>query len=255
MGLEPRLLPCLDDIDRASDLPVWRRILDQDELDRVSVIIPALNEASGIASALVSVHRGEPAEVFVVDGGSTDATGTLAARSGATVIFSRPGRARQMNAGAARATGDVLLFLHADTTLPSNWGHVVVESLGQPGVAAGAFGFQIAASVRGKRMLEWATNWRSRRGGLPYGDQALFLKRAVFEEEGGFADLPIMEDYELARRLRRRGRIVTVTEPAITSGRRWERLGVLRATLRNQLVIAGYHLGVQPQRLAAFYRK
>jgi rSAM/selenodomain-associated transferase 2/rSAM/selenodomain-associated transferase 1 len=257
MNLVPRLLPQLDDIDRPSDLPVWRRSIERDESGprRITVIIPALNEASGIGSTLESVHRGKPEEVLVVDGGSTDATSTLAARSGATVMFSGPGRGRQMNAGAARAGGNVLLFLHADTTLPSNWTQVVKEALSQSGVVAGAFGFQIAAPVPGKRMLEWATNWRSRRLGMPYGDQALFVGRGTFEEEGGFADVPIMEDYELVRRLRRRGRIVTVAEVAVTSGRRWQRLGVLRATWRNQLVIAGFHLGIRPQKLAAFYRK
>ena len=148
----------------------------------------------------------------------------------------------------------MLLFLHADTTLPSNWTQVVKEALSQSGVVAGAFGFQIAAPVPGKRMLEWATNWRSRRRGMPYGDQALFLGRRTFEEEGGFADLPIMEDYELVKRLRRAGSIITATNSAITSGRRWRRLGIVRTTFMNKLMVAGYRLGVCPHRLARLYR-
>jgi uncharacterized protein len=126
--------------------------------------------------------------------------------------------------------------------------------LNGPQVALGAFSFQIAGNAPGQRILEWTVNWRSRRRRLPYGDQALFLRRATFEEEGGFAALPIMEDYEFVRRLRRRGRIITVAARAVTSGRRWRQLGFLRATLRNQVVIAGYHLGVRPDKLAEYYR-
>ncbi len=255
-GLQARLLHPLDDIDRPGDLPVWRRFVDQEEpsASRISVLIPALNEAENIAATLESVQRGNPHELIVVDGGSTDDTTRLASSSGALVLPSKPGRARQMNAGAARATGNLLLFVHADTILPPNWARVVAETLARPWVVAGAFGFQIAAEFPGRRFLEWGTNWRSRRRQMPYGDQAVFLRQATFEEEGGFANLPIMEDYEFMRRLRRRGRILTVPERAITSGRRWKRLGVVRATVRNKLMIAGYHLGVSPHKLAEFYR-
>ena len=127
------------------------------------------------------------------------------------------------------------------------------ETLRQPGTAAGAFQFRIAGDFPGKRWVEWTTNWRSRHCQLPYGDQALFLRRSSFEELGGYADLPIMEDYELVRRLRRRGRVVTADKAAITSGRRWQKLGFLRTTLINRLVVAGYRLGVNPHRLARFY--
>jgi rSAM/selenodomain-associated transferase 2 len=219
------------------------------------VIIPTLNEAGSILASLKSVQQESPHEVIVVDGGSADATCPLAADSGARIVVSKARRATQMNAGAARATGDLLLFLHADTTLPRLWSRLVAGALGSSGVSAGAFGFAIAADFSGKRIVEWGTNWRSRRRQMPYGDQALFLRRELFEEEGGFADLPIMEDYEFVRRLRRRGRIVTLAERAITSGRRWQQLGVFRTTLRNQLMIAGYHLGICPDTLASAYRR
>jgi rSAM/selenodomain-associated transferase 2/rSAM/selenodomain-associated transferase 1 len=255
--IKPDLLARLDDIDRPEDLAVWRRLVEHEESTgpRISVIIPALNEAAEIVSTLDSVQRETPHEVMVVDGGSIDETRSLAAGSGATVISSRPGRAWQMNAGAAQASGNLLVFLHADTILPSNWARTVVESLGCPRVALGAFGFQIAGNLPGKQIVEWTANWRSRWCKLPYGDQALFLRRAAFEEEGGFADLPIMEDYEFVRRLRRRGRIITVAQKALTSARRWQRFGVLHTTLRNQLIIAGYHLGMNPRTLAEFYRR
>ena len=122
------------------------------------------------------------------------------------------------------------------------------------GAQPGAFCFRIAGHFPGKSLIERFTGWRSRWLRRPYGDQGIFLTRALFEEMGGFADMPILEDYELVRRLRRYGRLITAEEAAYTSGRRWQKLGGLRATLRNQSILAGYHLGLSPQRLARFYR-
>lgn len=258
IGIKPALLPELADVDRPSDLALWRSLAEAEESGprEISVIIPALNEAASIASTLEAVRQQKgPHEVIVVDAGSTDDTCLLAVGVGARVIASRPNRATQMNAGAAKATGNLFLFLHADTILPPNWQALVLETLSRPNIVAGAFGFEIGADIRGKRVVEWATNWRSHWRQMPYGDQGLFLRRELFEEEGGFADLPIMEDYEFIRRLRRRGKIFTAAERAITSGRRWRRLGVLQTTFRNKLIIAGYHLGVSPSKLASFYRK
>jgi rSAM/selenodomain-associated transferase 2 len=256
LNLTPALLPPLDDIDRPEDLPVWERIAraEDGDLQRVSVIIPTLDESGGILPTLESVVRGSPLEMLVVDGGSSDGTPELAQKTGATVLRSKPSRARQMNAGAAMANGNVLLFLHADTILPQGWTSVVSRVMQNTQVAAGAFGFLVAEDFPGRRMLERAVNWRSRRFQMPYGDQALFLRRSLFEEIGGFANLPIMEDYELVRRLHRHGRIIMSSLPAITSGRRWRRYGLIRVTLKNQLMIAGFRLGLQPQTLARFYR-
>ncbi len=255
MGLKPALLQSRDDLDRPEDVAAWKRLVEADDTDlsRVSVIIPALNEAAQIAATLENARQGSPHEIIVVDGGSTDGTGEIARAAGAKVIQSKPGRARQMNAGAARATGNVLLFLHADTVLPENWMRVVKDTLGKPGVVAGSFGFRVAESFPGRWLVEWTTNLRSRWFQNPYGDQTQFLRRALFEELGGFADLPIMEDYELNQRLRRRGRVATSAAAAITSGRRWKKLGVIRTTLINKMMIAGYHLGVCPHKLARFY--
>lgn len=254
---KPALLQPLDDLDRPDDVAAWKRLIqtDDNDLTRISVIIPALNEAAHIAATLEHARKGSPHEIIVVDGGSNDGTCEVAQRLGATMIQSKPGRARQMNAGAAQATGNVLLFLHADTMLPHNWTRVVTGTLEQPGVVAGSFGFRVAESFPGRWLVEWTTNVRSRWFQNPYGDQTQFLRRAVFEELGGFADLPIMEDYELNQRLRKLGRVATARAVAITSGRRWKRLGVVRTTLTNKAMVAGFHLGVCPHKLARMYRR
>jgi len=256
LRLSPILLTTLVDIDRPEDIPVWNDLVRTEDIDveRVSVIIPALNESAGILATLKSVREGNPFEILVVDGGSSDSTLDIAQKTGATVLRSKPGRARQMNAGAAKARGNVLLFLHADTLLAPQWSTEVSRILQDEQVAAGAFTFRAAENFRGKRMLERAVDWRSRWFRLPYGDQALFVRCALFEELGGFAELPVMEDYELVGRLRHRGQIAVSSFPATTSGRRWRRYGVLRVMLKNQLMIAGFRLGMAPERLARFYQ-
>ena len=234
------LLPCLSDVDLPEDLP-----------EKISVIIPALNEEEYLAQTLERVHEGFNVEILVVDGGSTDGTRALLKEC----LICPDGRAGQQNLGAREASGDILLFLHADTILPDGWDRVVRDTLSDPAVALGAFTFRIKEPMRGMKFIEDTANWRSRRGRLPYGDQGLFLRRDTFEEAGGFPDLPIMEDYAFVRSLRRRGRIVTVPEAALTSGRRWRRYGVFRVTVINKLMILGYHLGIPIQKLAAFYRR
>jgi uncharacterized protein len=255
-GIEPILLAPLSDLDVPGDLYAWNHIADAEDADlsRISVIIPALNEAQYITATLQSAQRGRPHEILVVDGGSTDDTVALARAAGARVIHSLPGRARQMNAGAAQAAGNALVFLHADTLLPGDYPEVVAGTLRDPAVAAGAFRFRMGEKLAGQWFIEWTANLRSRWRHSPYGDQALFLRRSLFEEIGGFAALPIMEDCEIVRRLRNRGRVVTAASAAITSGRRWRRLGLFRASFINKLVILGYLCGVSPARLAAFYR-
>jgi hypothetical protein len=256
INVKPALLSSLNDLDLPGDLPAWKRIADAEDSGpcRISVVIPAVNEAQYITTTLQSAQRGQPREILVVDGGSTDDTVPLARAAGARVIHSQPGRARQMNAGAAQATGNALVFLHADTLLPGDYPEVVAGTLREPAVAAGAFRFRMGEKLAGQWLIEWTANLRSRWRQSPYGDQALFLRKSLFEEMGGFAGLPIMEDSEIVRRLRKHGRVVTASAAAITSGRRWHRLGLFRTTLINKLVILGYLCGVSPDRLAAFYR-
>jgi rSAM/selenodomain-associated transferase 2 len=159
-----------------------------------------------------------------------------------------------MNAGAALASGDILLFLHADTRLSEGFEDHVQDALAGPGVAAGAFKLKIDSNTRGLRLTERVANWRSRTLQMPYGDQALFLKKEVFWGLEGFPPFPIMEDFELVRRLRRRGRIELAPGWATTSARRWQQVGVTRTWLLNQLVVTAYLCGVSTHRLARWYR-
>ncbi len=250
-GYPLRTLEPLADIDRPEDLDVWYSVRGRTK-PRVSVIIPALNEEAAVARAVESAMTVQMAEVIVVDGGSRDRTSAVAASSGASVILSRKGRAIQMNAGAARASGDVLVFLHADTVLPVGYDLAIARTLDRPGTAAGAFRLSIAGGSRSLRVIESLVHWRSTALGLPYGDQAIFLTAEVFRRVGGFPELPIMEDLELTRRLKPLGQIRIAPEPVVTSARRWHEGGVWRTTLRNQFYLAAYFAGVRVERIAAW---
>jgi len=221
----------------------------------LTVIIPAFNEEASIASAINSARRAENVEVLVVDGGSTDATARIAREGGARVIVTLTGRAFQMNAGAEAASGDALLFLHADTRLPPGYDKHVRRILARPGVAAGAFRLGIRASGVSVRLVEHMANLRSRYLHLPYGDQAVFLEKKRFAQVGGFPELPIMEDFALVRHLSKLGRIALAPAAVSTSGRRWVRMGIWRTTWINQTVLAAYVLGVPPERIQRFYRR
>ena len=163
------------------------------------------------------------------------------------------GRARQMNAGAAAAQGQVLLFLHADTRLPLGWQHEVERILALPGVAAGAFAFRLDQRPAGLRFIELSVTVRCALAGLPYGDQGLFLTRRLFQRAGGFPDLPIMEDCEMIRRLRLLGRVALSPAPAVTSARRWRQRGLLATTGLNLLVVGAFYLGFSPAFLRRLY--
>jgi rSAM/selenodomain-associated transferase 2 len=220
----------------------------------ISVVIPALNEAANIATAIESALAGGASEVLVVDGGSSDDTVAIAEAAGARVFVEATNRARQLNVGAKKATGDVLLFLHADTSLPTNFRSAVEKTLFSHGVAAGAFSLAIDAKGARYRIVEAVVAIRNHLSKLPYGDQATFVLAKTFTAMDGFADMPIMEDYEFVRRSRRHGRTVILPLRVRTSSRRWQRLGVVRTAILNFFIIAAYHLGVAPDRLAVWYR-
>ncbi|MEH1942830.1 MAG: TIGR04283 family arsenosugar biosynthesis glycosyltransferase [Nostoc sp.] len=222
---------------------------------KISIIIPAINEAGNIKKAIATTQANLNIEVIVVDGGSSDDTVAIAQSLNVKVISSSPGRAAQMNAGAVAASGEILLFLHADTCLPTGFDDMVRTALQQPGSVAGAFKLRIDASLLSLRWVELGVNLRSHFYQMPYGDQAIFLTKAVFQEIGGFPELPIMEDFELMRRLKRTGRIVIIPTPVVTSARRWLQKGVFKTTLLNQLVIIAYLLGVSPERIRRWYRR
>ena len=220
---------------------------------RISVIVPTLNEQACLAAALDAVALAAGDELIVVDAGSTDGTPGIARRYTSQFYQGPRGRAKQMNDGARHAGGDVLLFLHADTLLPADGLETVRRALQQPGAVGGAFRLVITPATPALRLVAWGTNLRSRFGGLPYGDQALFVSRRVFEDLGGYDDVPFMEDIRLVQALRRRGRLTILPQAVATSGRRWQRDGVLFTTARNILLMTLYFCGVQPATLKRWY--
>ncbi len=219
---------------------------------RLSVIIPTLDERELIGAAIDRVRTGDPWEIIVADGQSTDGTATAAETHGARLVVSAPGRGRQMNAAAAVATGDVLLFLHADTALPPEFTRHVAEAMARPNVVAGAFELGIDAPHRALRLIEAAVNRRSRLFGLPYGDQAIFLRAPTFHRIGGYPEADAMEDFALIRRLRRHGRIEIAPVSVSTSARRWLAGGIWRTTILNQACVAAWLLGVSGRRIASW---
>ena len=216
---------------------------------RITVVIPALNEEACLARAIRSVAA--DAEVIVVDGCSRDRTREIAEGEGARVLSCPPSRGAQLRVGARCATGEWLLFLHADTWLEAGWADDVRDL--RPDAVGGAFRLAIEAPGRGYRLVEAAVALRARLFALPYGDQGLFVRKTVHDRMGGVADLPLMEDVDFVRRLKQEGRLSLARRRAFTSPRRWERHGLLGATVRNWGVLALYAAGVAPARLARMY--
>ena len=221
----------------------------------ISSIIPTLNEAQSLTATLKSAQATVDVETIVVDGGSSDETAELARTFAATLLVVAGGRAKQLNAGARAATGDVLLFLHGDTRLPERFAEHVLNLLATPGTVAGAFKLGIDGTAIGLRVVEKLANFRSRLFQMPYGDQAIFTRSDLFHSIGGFPDMPIMEDFVFVRRLKKEGRIALAPVAVTTSSRRWLKVGILKTTLINQVVLLAYFLGSDPKQLARWYRR
>lgn len=224
----------------------------------ISVIIPVLNEGQAINSLidhLRSLEQGAEVEILVVDGDPDGSTLKSLNRPGVIGLHSCAGRALQMNTGAERAGGGVLLFLHADTRLPARAFTLISQGLRPPDIMAGAFDLKIDSQHPGLTLISRVGSLRSRLTRVPYGDQAIFVQRRFFLELGGYRPIPIMEDLDLMHRIRKQGQpIVILDAPALTSPRRWEREGMVLGTLRNWGLRLLYHLGVSPIRLAGWYK-
>lgn len=222
---------------------------------KISIIVPALNEADGITAMLAELaplrERGH--EVIVVDGGSSDGTAARARRVADRVASAPRGRSRQMNAGAALARGEVLLFLHADTRLPEDADARILQGLAASGRAWGRFDVRIEGASLCLPVIALFMNLRSRVTGIATGDQAIFVLREAFERTGGFPPLELMEDIALSRSLKRVSRPLCLADKAVTSGRRWERRGVLRTVLLMAWLRLAFFFGAAPAKLARLY--
>lgn len=220
---------------------------------RVSVVIPVLNEAEGIARTLMQLRQAGVWQSIIVDGGSEDDTVSLARLHADVVLPSPRGRARQMNAGAHVAEGEVLLFLHADTDLPHGFLRLLTDILTDARVVGGRFDVRLDAEGWPFRMIETLMNGRSRLTKISTGDQAIFVRRAVFQKIGGYPELELMEDIEFSRRLKREGRIACLRERVTTSARRWQRDGIARTIVKMWMLRLCHFCGVSTARLRTHY--
>lgn len=223
---------------------------------RLSVIVPSLNETDGIVESLTALAplRAQGHEVIVVDAGA-DGTADLAIPLADRVLRAPRGRAVQMNHGAEVATGDVLLFLHADTRLPPDAARAITAGLAQTGRAWGRFDVRLSGHQPLLRIVERMMNWRSRLTGIATGDQAIFVERALFHAVGGHPEIALMEDIALSKRLKRHGPPLCLGAPVLTSSRRWERDGIVRTVLLMWWLRLRYFLGASPAQLAAVYER
>jgi len=224
-----------------------------------SIIIPVWKEESVIPRTIEHIRglqSAAGAEIIVVDGDPAGKTMEIARCAGVTTTISERGRGNQMNHGAALAAGNILIFLHADTRLPLDALALIDTAMQDESYMAGAFDLAIDSERPIFRLIEKAASLRSRLTKIPYGDQAVFMRKAFFNKLGGFSDIPIMEDVEIMQRIKKQGGKICIIDRAVrTSSRRWEREGIVYTTLRNWLLITLYLLGVKPEKLVRFYQQ
>ena len=220
---------------------------------KISIIIPALEEAQGIEKSLSRASALKPHEIIIADGGSQDDTLKIARNFTPHIVQSDPGRALQMNTGAQKATGDILLFLHADSHLSEHSYNRMQETMRDDETVGGAFSLEIESRAKSLQWISALATLRSHKLNLVYGDQAIFVRRNVFEEMGGYELLPICEDLEFYQRLRKTGPVVLLKEKAITSARRWQKEGILFTTLRNGIIAILFIMGFPPKLLSKCY--
>ena len=227
-------------------------------MPKFSFIIPVWNEEAIISRTIEHVRdlsASGAAEIIVVDGDPGGRTIQVARHMGVKTAISEKGRGNQMNLGAALAEGDILIFLHADTLLPADALKLIETAMADGSCIAGAFDLAIDSDKPAFRLIEKAASLRSRMTRIPYGDQAIFIRKREFRELRGFRNIPIMEDVEIMRRIKKRkGKICIIGKAVRTSPRRWEKEGIVYTTLRNWLLIALYFCGAKPESLVRFYR-
>jgi rSAM/selenodomain-associated transferase 2 len=220
---------------------------------RISIVMPVLNEEATIAAALTELARGQFHELLVVDGGSSDRTVEIGNRLGATVLVSARGRGIQMNQGARDATGDVLLFLHADTRLPDSAFDDIHRALSDSQCVGGRFDVQLDGAHWMLRVIGSMISLRSRLSQVATGDQAIFVRREIFAALGGYPDIPVMEDLAFSRALKRAGRVACLRSRVVTSARRWERNGIWRTIFKMWALKSLYLAGISPLLLKRYY--
>ncbi|MEE8264643.1 MAG: TIGR04283 family arsenosugar biosynthesis glycosyltransferase [Gammaproteobacteria bacterium] len=222
---------------------------------RLSIVIPTLNQAGEVRKSLFSLQRlrAQHHEVIVVDGGSDDRTQELARSLADYVIQSARGRSRQMNAGAALASGEILIFLHADTQLPEGVDRYLSSAMVTTGRDWGRFDVRLSGSHRLFRLIEWLMNLRSRVTGIATGDQAIFIRRDLFSEIGGFPEIDLMEDIAISRALKHHGPPLCLRTCVVASSRRWEQYGIFRTIVKMWYLRMAYMLGADPSKLSQQY--
>ncbi|RJR16443.1 MAG: glycosyltransferase [Nitrospiraceae bacterium] len=225
-------------------------------LQKISIVMPVMNEARSLRITLDHLHLSENEELIIVDGGSSDETVSIAREFTPKVFETKTGRASVMNFGAQKAEGDILLFLHADCVLPDSADALIRDTLTKRDVAAGAFALSIDHPGLGFRLIESVANVRSQLTSLIYGDQGMFLRKEVFDHIGGFAEIPLMEDIEISTRLKHEGKIVFIKPPIKASPRRWLKEGMLYTTLRDWTIAFSYtFFKISPERLIKHYKE
>ena len=220
---------------------------------KVSIIIPTLNEAGTIEKTLLRAQGHNPHEIIICDGGSRDGTLVIAEKHPTRIVTGWQGRALQMNAAARAATGDILLFLHADNFLESAGYEKMVAGMQNEALAGGAFSLGIESDRWSLTLIASLATWRSKLLHLTYGDQAIFARTGIFKKVGGFSPIPICEDLDFFRKLRKEGNIRILNDKTITSARRWLREGVVFTTLRNTAIAALFIMGVSPKVLSRWF--
>lgn len=220
---------------------------------KVSIIIPTLNESAVLEKTLLRAQRHIPHEIIICDGGSQDNTVAIARQRQTSLVTSPPGRALQMNAAARKATGDLLVFLHADSSIECAGYQKMISHMQNENLVGGAFSLGIESDMWSLILVSTLATWRAKYLHLAYGDQAIFVRASVFKKIGGFSPLPICEDLDFFRRLRKEGNTVILDEKSVTSARRWMGEGVTFTTFRNIAIAALFLLGFPPKALSRWY--